>query len=102
KGEDDVAAALRELAEETGIVDAQLIEGFQHEMTYFFRDKARGLIRKTVVLFLAETKMREIRLSHEHSGGEFLPFEKAMKRVTYKNAKEALREANEFLGDRVS
>src|SRR5688500_720988 len=52
-GEDDRAAALRELREEAGIADVDLAEKFRHEITYFFRDKRRGLIRKTVVFFLA-------------------------------------------------
>src|SRR5687767_3658997 len=36
KGEDDVTAVLRELREETGIGDAQLVADFRHEITYFF------------------------------------------------------------------
>src|SRR3954463_14635534 len=60
KGEDDLSAAVRELAEETGIDDIELIEGFAHEINYFFRDKRKGLIRKTVVLFLGETNAQEI------------------------------------------
>src|SRR5688572_23755451 len=52
KGEDDLAAAVRELAEETGLRDVALHDAFRHEMTYFFRDKSRGLIRKSVVYFL--------------------------------------------------
>src|SRR4051812_47977640 len=53
-GEDDLAAARRELAEETGITDARAVPGFEHEIVYFFRDRRKGLIRKTVVFFLAE------------------------------------------------
>ena len=96
-GEDDLSAALRELREETGISDARVVEGFGHEIQYFFRDKVRGLVRKTVVFFLAETGTREIRISHEHEGGAFLPFDRAVERVTYKNAKETLMTAEAFL-----
>ena len=97
KHEDDLTAALRELKEETGISDAQVISGFHHEFQYFFRDKLQGLIRKSVIFFLAQTQSRTITLSHEHSGGEFLPYPQALKRVTYKNAKETLTKAHEFL-----
>ena len=97
KGEDDQRAALRELKEETGIADARLIDGFRHEIQYFFRDKTKGPIRKTVVFFLAETSSRQIKLSHEHCGAEFLPFDAALGRLTYENAKETLGKANEFL-----
>jgi bis(5'-nucleosidyl)-tetraphosphatase len=97
RGEDDRAAALRELEEETGIADVALIDGFKHEISYFFRDKVKGLIRKSVVFFLGRTKSKEIRVSHEHAGGEFLSFEEARDRLTYTNAKEALKKAWDFL-----
>jgi 8-oxo-dGTP pyrophosphatase MutT (NUDIX family) len=96
-GEDDLTAAKRELEEETGIADAVIHADFRHEMTYFFRHKKRGLVRKTVVFFLGRAKSKKIKLSDEHVGAEFLPYEKALKRVTYDNAKAALRAAKTFL-----
>src|SRR5436309_3534465 len=65
-GEDDLAAARRELAEETGVTDPRVVPGFQHEIIYFFRDRRKGLIRKAVMFFLAEVPARDIVLSHEH------------------------------------
>jgi 8-oxo-dGTP pyrophosphatase MutT (NUDIX family) len=99
KGEDDLAAAVRELKEETGIDDIELDDGFRHEMTYFFRDKRKGLIKKTVVFFLGRTRASEAKISHEHVGAEFLPYEQALKRLTYANAKTALKEAKRYLDD---
>src|SRR5207247_1721813 len=99
KGEDDLAAAGRELAEETGITDVTFAPDFRHEMTYFFRHKKKGLIRKTVVFFLGHTDARKIKLSDEHVGGEFLPYEQALERVTYDNAKAALKAAKAFLDE---
>ena len=101
KGEDNTAAALRELKEETGIDDVQLHDEFRHEITYFFRDRRRGLIRKTVVFFLGKVNARaEVNISHEHVGAEFLPFDEALERVTYPTAKESLKKAKEFLDAR--
>ena len=97
KDEDDLTAARRELAEETGIADARFDPDFRHEMTYFFRDRRKGLIKKTVVFFLAKTAAEAATISHEHVGAEFLPYENAVERVTYANAKEALRAAKAFL-----
>ena len=97
-GEDDLTAALRELREETGIGEIELADDFRHEITYFFRDKRRGLIRKTVVFFLGKVDHKaEVKISHEHVGAEFLPYEEALKRVTYPTAKESLKKAKEFL-----
>ena len=97
KGEDDLAAARRELAEESGIDQVEIHDGFRFEMKYFFRHKSRGLIRKTVVYFLGRTEASGIKVSHEHVGGAFLPYAQALERVTYENAKKALRAAKAFL-----
>ena len=96
-GEDDLTAAVRELEEETGITSPRVLQGFKHEIVYFFRDPKKGLIRKTVVFFLAEVSARDVVLSHEHVGFEFLPFEQAVKQVTYATAKQVLRAAHAHL-----
>lgn len=96
KGEDDEAAARRELAEETGIRDVPLIDGFRHKIAYYFRSK-RGLVRKRVVFFLAEVSSGRVTISHEHVGYEWLPFEAATRRLGYASAKEVLHAAQEFL-----
>jgi 8-oxo-dGTP pyrophosphatase MutT (NUDIX family) len=98
--EDDATAALRELAEETGITDATLVSGFAKEIVYFFRDRTKGLIRKEVVFFIAVTSTEKIKISHEHSGSAWLSYEDALERLTYKNAKQILTEADGFLSSR--
>jgi 8-oxo-dGTP pyrophosphatase MutT (NUDIX family) len=96
-GEDLIQTALRELEEETGITDAAVIPGFSHEIKYFFRDKKKHLIHKTVWFGLAQTAASKVRLSNEHVGSEFLGFDQAIKRLTYAAAKSLLRHAEEFL-----
>ena len=96
-GESDLDAARRELTEETGIDDARVIPGFREEPVYFFRDRKKGLVRKTVVFFLAETKAADVVLSHEHVGFAFLPLDQALKRVTFAGARQVLRAAHDHL-----
>jgi 8-oxo-dGTP pyrophosphatase MutT (NUDIX family) len=97
KGEDDLTAALRELREETGIADAHVLPEFRHDITYFFRDRKKGLIRKTVTFFLAATESFQVVLSHEHVGYAFLPLDEALARLSYPNAKAILQAAQDHL-----
>ncbi len=97
KGESDFDAAVRELREETGITRVTVVPGFQQEIVYFFRSGRHGVIRKTVVFFLAEVANTEVILSEEHVGFEFLTFEQAVKRATFAAGKQLLRAAHEHL-----
>ena len=97
-GEDDVAAALRELKEETGVTGATVSPDFRHALQYFFRDRHKGLIRKTVVFFLAETGQAEVTISHEHESYDWLAYAAARGRLTYPNARAALDAAAVHLG----
>jgi 8-oxo-dGTP pyrophosphatase MutT (NUDIX family) len=99
-GETPQAAAWRELKEETGIESEQIrqVPGFGEKITYFFRDKKKGLVRKSVIFYLAETEADQVTLSHEHVGFEFLPFDLAFTRLTFATARAVLRRAEEFLG----
>ena len=90
KGEDDPTAARRELQEETGITQCDFVDGFKREMTYIFRGRGGGIIKKTVVFFLASTAESAVTISHEHVGyGWFTPPE-AMTKLTYPNARAML------------
>jgi bis(5'-nucleosidyl)-tetraphosphatase len=97
KGEDNLTAATRELREETGIDNAKQVDGFFNEIVYSFRHPKRGLIRKTVVFFLAESPHKKITLSHEHTAYDFLPFGQAREKLTFPSARMVLDAAREFL-----
>jgi len=96
KGEKLEETAKREIEEETGIKETNFIPGFKETIKYFYKRKKENIF-KTVVFFLVETKTKEIKLSFEHIGFEWLPFEEASQRLTFKNAKQILKKANEFL-----
>ncbi len=97
KGEDDLTAAVRELQEETSLANPTPMAGFHQEINYYFRDRKHQLVHKTVVFFLAEVGQGTIRLSDEHVGFAYLPFEPAMKRLTYASSREILRLAHAHL-----
>ena len=97
KKEKESEAAVRELKEETGIRNPKILRGFRHEIKYGFGAKDGAFIKKTVTFFLAESKTRKIKVSFEHKGYAWLPFEQAVKRATYKNARELLKLAKKWL-----
>ena len=86
----------REIEEETGIKDIKIIHGFKKKIQYYFKVKDE-LIKKEVVFYLAQTKTKQIKISFEHIGFEWLTFEEAKEKLTYKNAKDILEKANKFL-----
>ncbi len=107
--ETDEQAAIRETEEETGIKDLKIIPGFKKIEKYLFRqykegvsdkDRKRGKtpwVFKLVVFFLAETKTKEIKISHEHKGFVWMSYEQAFKKITFKNSKNLLKKANDFI-----
>jgi len=108
--ETEEVAARRETLEETGISDIKILPGFKEYIKYFFRknpkvikeitkeqNKKTSWIFKLVVFFVASTESKEIKLSPEHVGFDWLPFEEAVKKTTYKNSKELLKKANKFI-----
>jgi bis(5'-nucleosidyl)-tetraphosphatase len=95
EGENEKETALRELKEEAGI-NAKIIKDFKEKIQYFYREEGE-LVKKEVVFFLGETKEENVKLSYEHIGFDWLNFEKAIERLTFKNSKEILKKANEFL-----
>ncbi len=96
KGEKIEETAKREVKEETGITEMRLIPGFKEEIKYFFKFKDKNIF-KIVIFLLAETKEKEVKISFEHIGADWLPYEQALERLTFKNAKEILKKANEYL-----
>ncbi len=86
----------RELKEETGIVDAAYLEGFREPIVYFYR--RQGLtIHKEVVFYLMESHTDKVQISFEHIGYIWLNYQHAMEKLTFKNAKDVLQKAHDFL-----
>ena len=108
KGENWQETLKREVKEETGITKLKIIPDFYTWTKYFYRAKGRekrerrksekGInIFKIVTYYLVETKMKRIKLSHEHIDYQWLEFKKAYERITFKQTKKVLKKAHEFL-----
>ncbi len=77
---------IRELKEETGIIDAQFIDGFKETIAYFYR--RQGLtVHKEVVFFIMESHTDKVTLSFEHIGFVWMDYAQAMEKLNFKNAK---------------
>ncbi len=98
KGEKLEETVVREIEEETGIKDIRFIEGFKETIKYFYKRDGKNIF-KTVVFFLAETKTKTVKISWEHTDFEWLNFEKALERLTFQNARNVLKKAEQFLRD---
>lgn len=94
--ESEKDTVIRELQEETGIADGRFINGFREKVEYFYRRQG-ATIHKEVIFFLIETHTEKIKLSYEHVGYTWLDYQNAMKRLTFKNAKEVLQKAHKLL-----
>lgn len=89
----------REVREETGIRVIDFVPGFKATIRYFVSYTGTRAL-KFVAYFLAHTKEEEVTISHEHQGYEWLPYKKAHARLTYKNAKDVLRLANDYFSEK--
>ena len=94
-GEAPQETATRELTEETGISDVRFLNGYRQTIRYFFRQQGIGIF-KLVIYFLAETAQSDVALSNEHIGFDWLPYDAALARLTFKNSKVLLVKANEY------
>lgn len=109
QGESEEETVRREVQEETGIAGLKILPGFKEYIKYFFKQQRKNKkipalkrekvvwIFKLVVFFVAETNIKEIKLSPEHINFAWLPFNEAFEKVTYKNSKELLKRANKFI-----
>jgi bis(5'-nucleosidyl)-tetraphosphatase len=104
-GENELEAATRELAEETGLGrgDYSLIDGFREvERYYFTRGSGEDLclIRKRVDYFLAEWQQGAVQVSREASRHEWASAEEALRMLRFPEKRRVLARAEEWLAQR--
>jgi len=101
KNETEKETAKREIFEETGIKNLKFLPGFKESHQYFFKshksENNNQLIFKKNIIFLAETKTKKVKLSFEHHDFAWLPYEKALEKLTFKDSREILKKARQYL-----
>jgi len=96
EGESTHETAIREAKEETGITDIAFLENFEEWIKYEFQYQGE-LIHKKVVFFLAETKTKQVIISHEHLDYTWMDYNTSMEKTTFDNAKTVLTRAQMLL-----
>ena len=96
EGESTHETAIREAKEETGITDITFLENFEEWIKYDFQYRGE-LVHKKVVFFLAETKTKEVMISHEHLDYTWMDYNTSMEKTTFDNAKTVLTRAQVLL-----
>jgi len=100
-GEDNLTTAKRELAEETGITDIKIIDGFCHEYDYDFdtsiHDGVKEKVCKHAIFFLGQINDQQIRISDERIDFGWFDFQTALTRAFFQEGQDLLKKANEFL-----
>ncbi len=95
ENESDEQTILRELDEETSIIDALIIKGYKENYEYNFTFNGQR-IHKNVQCYLIMSKTKDVKISYEHEDYIWLPLHEALKKVTFENAKRLLRKADKF------
>jgi bis(5'-nucleosidyl)-tetraphosphatase len=91
-GETERQTAIREIKEEVGLVDVVFLENYRHVHDY----KIGPFILKEVVFFIAKSHRKEVVLCREEvKDYMWLPYEKALQKLTYQLDKELLQEVNQ-------
>lgn len=96
EGEDELVTVTREVEEETGLKDINILDGFKETIKYSFMS-GKQLVSKVVTFYLAETQNKEVQISSEHISYIWLPYQDALDKLTFDNAKNLLKKASEFI-----
>ena len=96
KGESNEQAALREIYEETGI-RAHIVPGFEGELVY---PQGRGML-KHFYYFLASFDPAQHFITGDVVKAELLPYDQAMRKLSFMDVRQLLRRAEVFLNSGV-
>lgn len=89
-------AALRELYEETGIKNIELIDDFEKEYTYDFKIGNQN-VNKKVYLYIGCVSNDNVNLSNEHSDYQWCDYQNTYNTLTHKSVSNILEDANQYM-----
>ncbi len=93
---DHHATVLRELEEETGIREVQILAGFEERTEYTYRHKGKRHT-KQVFWYIGETEEITVQLSHEHRGYVWLDWDQALSTITHDETRTVVQQAQRFV-----
>jgi 8-oxo-dGTP pyrophosphatase MutT (NUDIX family) len=96
KGESELQTVVREVKEETGLRTLAIVPGFRRVIEYFYRRDNKN-VHKQVVYLLASTTEDKVRISFEHQGYGWFPYQEAVKKASYDNSKKILEAVESFI-----
>lgn len=100
KGEREIQTALRELAEETGVHEVQILPGFREPIRYIYR-RPEGLVLKQVVYFVGRVRNPKVTLRLEEAKDyRWARYEEARKLLRHVNARALLERSHAFITGR--
>jgi len=95
EGEEEMSTVKREIEEETGLKKLKYLK-FREKISWFFR-RDNETVYKESIFYLAENVDEEVKISEEHDDFKWCSFKEAMELLKFKNAKDVLIKADEFL-----
>ncbi len=96
ENEDELETVKREVEEETGLKNLRFLENFREKISWFYRREGKTIFKESI-FYLAESKNEDVKISEEHDDYKWCDYEETIKLLRYKNIKEALKRADEFL-----
>jgi len=99
KDEGELQAAIREVAEETGLGGVRIIGEFREIDRYRFNRNGKEISKK-VIYYLGSVSRDSVVLSPEHTDFRWADIDEAVELATYDGTKKLLKAADRFLRDR--
>lgn len=101
-GESETETALREFREETGIDKCKILEDFKYAQNYSF-EKDGVIVEKEVIFFIGLIDKESTLLDKsEVQASKWLSYRQSVEQLTYKESRDMLKLALEFLEKKVS